>query len=329
MRELVQTPWLQRAKLPLSMVGALSSLILALNFSLDLLSLLDIQREHQLLLLILLICLAGWALVEVMVLHLQRSPGEPPLNSLKTLLIVQLVVQCARLALFFMGGSVTVDKTYGIRVVELGLVFVFLPVYLVVFLLVGRALISNYIAEIKSAYRKLQKSSLTLTKLATTDPLTGAFNRRHFEERAEVEVSLTLRHGAPLSLIIFDIDYFKKINDRFGHHGGDEVLVRLTELTLQNLRSSDVLARWGGEEFIILLPQCDAEEAQKVAEKLRLSIAEQVFGQVGNITCSFGVAEVSPGDLLDSWVNRADQALYQAKNSGRNTVCVADLRLGL
>ncbi|MDO6442933.1 diguanylate cyclase [Marinobacter sp. 2_MG-2023] len=328
MRDLDQTPWLQKARLPLSIVGALSALILALNFSLDLLSLLNIQWEHQLLLLILLICLAGWALAEVLVLHLQRSPGEPLLNSLKTLLIVQLVVQCARLGLFFLGSSITVDKTYGIRVVELGLIFVFLPVYLVVFLLVGRALIMNYVAEIKSAYRKLQNSSQALTKLATTDPLTGAFNRRHFEERVEVEASRTLRHGTPLSLIIFDIDYFKKINDRFGHHSGDEVLVRLTELTLQNLRASDVLARWGGEEFIILLPQSDAKEAQKVAEKLRLSMAEQVFGEVGHLTCSFGVAEVVPGAPLTSWVNRADQALYQAKNSGRNTVCVADLRLG-
>ncbi|WP_372964407.1 diguanylate cyclase [Marinobacter sp.] len=327
MRELVQTPWLQRARLPLSMVGVLSALILALNFSMDLLSLLDIQWEHQLLMLGLLICLAAWALAEVMVLHLQRSPGEPLLNPLKTLLIIQLAVQCVRLGLFLMGSSITVDRTYGIRVVDLGLVFVFLPVYLAVFLLVGRALISNYVAEIKFAYRKLQKSSQALTKLATTDPLTGAFNRRHFEERVEAEAARTLRHGTPLSLIIFDIDYFKKINDRFGHHGGDEVLVRLTELTLQNLRSSDVLARWGGEEFIILLPQCDAEEAQKVAEKLRRSIAGQVFGRVGKITCSFGVAEVSRGDLLDSWVNRADQALYRAKNSGRNTVCVADLHL--
>ncbi|WP_413283018.1 GGDEF domain-containing protein [Vibrio sp. MA40-2] len=320
------SPWLQKAKLPLNMVGALSALILALNFLLDLLSLLNMQWEHQLLLVILLICLAGWTLVEMIMLRLQERPSEPFLNSLQRLLMVQLLVQLVRLGLFLMGSSAKVDQTYGIWVVSFNMVFILLPVYLLVFLLIGRTLVLSYTSEIESAYRKLRKSSRTLTKLATTDPLTKAFNRRHFEESTTIEIPRAQRHATSLSLIIFDIDHFKNINDSFGHSAGDKVLINLTQLTLQNLRSSDILARWGGEEFIILLPQCNAEEAKLIAEKLRLSIAEYDFDQVGHITCSFGVAQMLPDERLDSWVHRADQALYQVKNNGRNATSIATER---
>lgn len=318
MRDQLHSPWLQRARLPLAMIGALSALILAFNFTLDFLSLLDLQREHHFLLLLLLVCLAAWALLEDILLRRNLGKHERHLKSLQGLLILQLLVQCGRLVLFSVGGTAQVQEVYGLRVLETGQVFVFLPVYLFVFMLVGHALISSYIGEIESAYLRLKRSNRRLTTLATTDPLTGAFNRRHFENRVDAEVARAQRDGKPLSLMIFDIDHFKKVNDRFGHRVGDEVLVELTQLAQEHARDNDVLARWGGEEFIMLLPDCDALEAHQAAEKLRQTISNHHFDVVGQLTCSFGVAQALPGEPLQTWVNRADAALYGAKDTGRN-----------
>ncbi len=136
------------------------------------------------------------------------------------------------------------------------------------------------------------------------------------------ETARAARYGEPLSLLLFDIDHFKAINDAYGHQVGDQVLIELTRRVGEHLRVNDVLARWGGEEFVVMLPHCEATEALRVAEKLRVLVQAQPFAQIGQVTSSFGVADFRPADNLDTWLKRADEALYAAKAGGRNRVCL-------
>jgi diguanylate cyclase (GGDEF)-like protein len=159
-----------------------------------------------------------------------------------------------------------------------------------------------------------------LQRLATTDALTGLRNRRAFDAFAAHEINRAERTGDALSIILFDIDYFKQINDNFGHHIGDEVLIGLAQLIGGRLRASEILARWGGEEFIMLLPQTDIENAVHLAGVLRRLMEANEFPQVGKVTASFGVTQFSRGDSMDSMLQRADTALYRAKENGRNRV---------
>lgn len=175
--------------------------------------------------------------------------------------------------------------------------------------------------QAEAANRQLADAVRQLERLASTDFLTGAFNRREFERLAELEIERAQRYGNPLSQIVLDIDHFKVINDRFGHSAGDHVLVEVTRLLQKQLRQVDMLARWGGEEFVVLLPQCDVQQACAAAEKLRASLENLSLEPVGQIHGSFGVAEYRPGEPLDDWLRRADAALYKAKQGGRNRVC--------
>jgi diguanylate cyclase (GGDEF)-like protein len=173
------------------------------------------------------------------------------------------------------------------------------------------------------ANRALLAANTELQRLATTDRLTGIWNRLHFDEAAVAEIERAARYGEPLSLLIFDIDHFKTINDTHGHLVGDQVLVELTQRVRQHLRTADVLARWGGEEFVVLLPHTRGEDAVKLAEKLRRLVAGAPFPEVGQVTSSFGVAEFRPHETTDLWLTRVDDALYAAKAGGRNRVCLA------
>lgn len=156
---------------------------------------------------------------------------------------------------------------------------------------------------------------------AQLDALTGLANRTNFEEKMLDEFERIERYGSdPFSLIFFDIDHFKKINDTFGHLTGDHVLKSISTLCKGLLRSNDLLARWGGEEFVIILPHIDISAAQQVAQKLRKHIEEYIFEQVGNITCSFGVSQYQLGDTPTALLHRTDNAMYEAKESGRNQV---------
>ena len=174
----------------------------------------------------------------------------------------------------------------------------------------------------EAANRALQSANGELQRLATTDRLTGIWNRAYFEEVAAQETARAARYGEPLSLLLFDIDLFKAINDTHGHLIGDQVLIELIRRVGEHLRANDVLARWGGEEFVIMLPHCAAAEALRVAEKLRALVQAQTFAPVGQVTASFGVADFRPTDNLDTWLKRADDALYAAKAAGRNQVCL-------
>ncbi|RDE25090.1 GGDEF domain-containing protein [Motiliproteus coralliicola] len=159
-----------------------------------------------------------------------------------------------------------------------------------------------------------------LLKLATTDSLTGIFNRRHFIDALNKETYRCRRYNEALSVILFDIDFFKKINDQHGHNVGDTVLIEVTQRVRHAIRDSDLLARYGGEEFMLLVPEANVETATRMAEKIRQQLQQNQMQGVGQITASFGVSQYriceSPHDLL----TRVDQALYRAKSAGRNTV---------
>ncbi|HLY95589.1 MAG: diguanylate cyclase [Sideroxydans sp.] len=156
--------------------------------------------------------------------------------------------------------------------------------------------------------------------LATTDSLTGIFNRREFSSILANEVERAKRYGVPLSLVMYDLDYFKRVNDSFGHNVGDSVLQAVTSLVKENVRATDVVARWGGEEFMVLMPQSDVQAAREAAEKLRLAIAGHHFDKVSELTASFGVTAFEAQDDLNSLLKRVDDALYRAKEHGRNCV---------
>ena len=162
-----------------------------------------------------------------------------------------------------------------------------------------------------------------LETFAAYDNLTKAHNRRFFIEYAKNEIARTERKDTEFALIMFDIDHFKSINDTYGHSVGDEVLKTLTEIVKKDLRKSDVLARIGGEEFAVLLPDTTILPAVDIAERIRKNIEKYYFRGVGNITVSFGVTSYQEGDNVEELMKRADDALYIAKNRGRNRTEIA------
>ena len=163
-------------------------------------------------------------------------------------------------------------------------------------------------------------------QLATQDALTELYNRRQFIELMEKEMARAMRHHRPLALCIVDVDLFKPVNDRYGHISGDEVLRQIAAIMRRYVRSDDIAARIGGEEFAVLLPECDAGAAYGFAERLRIAIAAAVFspgGEPQQITVSIGIAALSPDrDTRNRLMAAADSALYRAKKEGRNRVCI-------
>ncbi len=163
-----------------------------------------------------------------------------------------------------------------------------------------------------------------LKRLAVTDPLTDVWNRRQGTKLINADISEARRYGPSLALLMLDIDHFKSINDSYGHQTGDRVLIELTQVITANMRSSDVLIRWGGEEFVVITRHSDAERSNQLAMKLRDIIEQHHFETVGRVTVSIGVAELHAGDDLNSWLERADVAMYDAKVAGRNRVMASD-----
>lgn len=155
---------------------------------------------------------------------------------------------------------------------------------------------------------------------AYTDSLTGLNNRRGFTEAGAIEIERAVRYGHPLSLLMFDIDHFKNVNDSFGHQAGDEVLQGVTDCVNATLRQIDLKARWGGDEFIALLVETGLDEATQIAERLRGIVEETGFQLAEHVTLSIGIATMEKGDNLESMIRRADNALYRAKHSGRNRI---------
>ena len=158
------------------------------------------------------------------------------------------------------------------------------------------------------------------TLQALTDPLTGIHNRLKLQQTLEIEVARKHRSTGELSVIMFDIDHFKRINDRHGHMIGDRVLVGIIQLVNELIRESDVFARWGGEEFMVLTTTADLDGNMRFAERMWEEIAKASFDPVGTVTCSFGVAIFADDESVGEFLKRADAALYEAKDRGRNRV---------
>lgn len=174
-------------------------------------------------------------------------------------------------------------------------------------------------SELAAAFEKLRL-------LATRDDLTQVHNRRHMTELLQLAQHQHERSGAAMCVAVLDIDHFKSINDRYGHTAGDEVLRRFAQATLQALRTSDVLGRWGGEEFVVLLTDTSLAAAQQAVLRVRERVGATDFGSSApelRITFSTGLAQLKPGESIDSVLERADQAMYRAKAEGRDRIVLA------
>jgi len=174
--------------------------------------------------------------------------------------------------------------------------------------------------KIAGAHEELKIKSLELERISRTDTLTGLANRRHIESTLLAEIERTRRYQRHLAIILIDLDYFKRINDTHGHQVGDTVLVKFAEMLRNNIRTSDVAGRWGGEEFLVVCPENDLDGAKAQAEHLRQKLMDISFPVSGHQTASFGVASLAKGEDMDALVRRADDALYCAKSRGRNRV---------
>lgn len=192
----------------------------------------------------------------------------------------------------------------------------------------AKRIIESAYSELDEKHRRLEVLSEELLHLSTVDELTGSYNRRFFFEVAAKMLSAVLRHNLALSVIVIDVDFFKRINDEYGHLAGDKVLKQISQICSADLREEDVFARLGGEEFIMALMPTQEKEAVEIAERLRLQVMEHRFMENGSaikVTISCGVAQFRPTDLsIESTILRADKALYHAKKSGRNQVVLTD-----
>ena len=179
------------------------------------------------------------------------------------------------------------------------------------------------VRSLQQSNQELQKTLVEMDLLASTDRLTGAWNRRRLEEVLGNEMDRLRRYDHPLSLLVIDIDFFKKVNDDHGHGVGDQVLAQMAALIQSALRATDSLTRWGGEEFVVLSPNTTLSTVAQLAERLRQQVAEAEFPVVKTITISLGGAECGREETWEQWFTRADAALYRAKAGGRNQVQLA------
>lgn len=196
-------------------------------------------------------------------------------------------------------------------------------VVITVILLWNRKL-SRLNRELGKAHAELEQKSAELEQLSITDGLTGLYNRMKLEDILEYECQRSSRSSHQLSIIMLDVDTFKTINDTYGHHAGDRVLCELAGILTEQVRSTDTVGRWGGEEFLVICPETELPGARILAEKLRKNIAEHSFSAIGGCTCSFGVSLYRQGEPAEKVVIRTDQAMYRAKAGGRNKVIVVD-----
>lgn len=174
--------------------------------------------------------------------------------------------------------------------------------------------------ELEQKNHLLEQKLVEIESISNTDTLTAIANRKKFHTEIEKEIDRSSRYQQPLSLIMFDIDHFKLVNDTFGHKVGDEVLQAMTQTVSNNLRSIDCFARWGGEEFMIILPGIERDAAVDAAEKFRRLIIETTPEGLPTITCSFGVVQYIKAETADRLLQRVDSLLYQAKQGGRNCI---------
>lgn len=199
--------------------------------------------------------------------------------------------------------------------------WVILALILIWFIYMG-GYIHNLQNRVRDQREHLRDAHKRLEAIAVRDDLTGLYNRRHFLERLEEEISLANRNHTPLFLAIIDLDHFKQVNDNFGHHSGDDVLTRFARVASHGLRKSDLLARYGGEEFVVLFPHASQTASEAALERLRSRFAEQTYPFSSDLKTTFsaGLTAYQSGETADQLIKRADSALYQAKSRGRDQV---------
>lgn len=266
---------------------------------------------------------------------------EPSLAALLFPLVALIIIRLrfigAALAMFVASFCIVVMVSMGQDPLQLGQGVEALSRWALIILALGTPLLlmgiiledshdyqAHLEARVNERTQALQDALAAAHVLAITDSLTRAFNRRQMETLVHDEVERAQRYHQPMSIIILDIDHFKAVNDNYGHPAGDKVLQQISEILAGSLRQSDSLGRWGGEEFLILLPQIHIVAAASVAEKLRLAVYSTNFGLKAPVTISLGVAELRADESAGDWITRADKALYLAKDRGRNQMAVAD-----
>jgi diguanylate cyclase (GGDEF)-like protein len=186
-------------------------------------------------------------------------------------------------------------------------------------------MVNHRTQEITDKNLLLNQQNEKLEQLASKDPLTLLYNRRAFSALVDKEISRAKRHHFPVTLVILDIDYFKKINDEFGHNVGDDILCRFADELSINMRKENLICRWGGEEFVILIPEATSAMVFKHIEELRQKISQMDFAPIDKLTFSAGMATLRIEEPFKEWFQRADSALYKAKGSGRNKIVVDDI----
>jgi diguanylate cyclase (GGDEF)-like protein len=174
--------------------------------------------------------------------------------------------------------------------------------------------------HISQLQKEKEAESQRLTEISNRDKLTGLYNRHHLDKVLEESVELSQHRKQIFGLLLLDVDFFKSVNDSYGHQVGDELLTTIATLLRNNVRENDVIARWGGDEFMIITPGNDHEGATALAEKLCQIIEQQIFPIIGSKTVSIGVASYRQGDDSKTLIARSDEALYRAKNGGRNRI---------
>lgn len=177
-----------------------------------------------------------------------------------------------------------------------------------------------YYARVREQFERTRNLARSMADLAHTDPLLGIANRRQLYSMIREEISLAEDGIKPSTLIMFDLDRFKEVNDTYGHDTGDQVLHSVAAAVTQTLRSSDRFGRWGGDEFVVLVSVTDLNMANMLAQRLREAVHQRLGDRFWRVTISLGVAPYHRGDSVETWVQRADQALYRAKEAGRNRV---------
>ena len=330
----------------LQAIGVLVTLIFLSNYTFEVLALHNLYRSQHFLFPVLQATLTIWALTEVWLLRRQTAPV--PVHRLNWALITQFLLILIRHLPWFASDQLELGPVLFERNSGFGASTFFLTAQMAIFLITSKFLIDAFAYsentraeqlafqmilteraledfrhakdQAEATAQALSQANNELHRLATTDPLTGAHNRRSLENAAKREIERLHRYGAPCSVITMDLDRFKMVNDTFGHEAGDTVLVAVCKCVRAELRQIDMLARWGGEEFVILLPHSELEQACRLAEAIRMRVEAHSFPVVGRLTASFGVAQIHRQDTLDSALKRSDEALYEAKASGRNRV---------
>ncbi len=206
--------------------------------------------------------------------------------------------------------------------IALGLLLVLLSFYLL------QKIFQHYTHAIDTYQSQLEIKNRTLSKLSNIDHLTKAHNRRSIERVLSKELNRAKRYKKPLSVILLDLDDFKKVNDIYGHNIGDKVLKNTAKIVLEMIRESDYFGRWGGEEFLLIATETPMDKAMLLAEQIRKSINAYEFIEPSNVTCSIGIAELNNNESATEFIAKADYALYQAKDNGKNRVVVYKENIG-